>query len=312
MALPQPDNLPDPPEYLPFRSGTFRQTLGMKGLRDSEWIELDRAAPSELALKRSLLADHRSAVFVATERAWASSHEAVELLCQHLIRYLPKWYATENGQIVNRITGERWPLPDATLMSGMHPLELAARLVQEDWCVLDETPQGLKLSAGCVCFPSRWCVSEKIGMSVSAIHGPVPLYDAHIGLQTDQFLDRLTVDRPVWRVNWSLHDGPNLFRPDAPPMWPEGELPVSEVPTKVWLRVERQTLRRLPASGAVLFGIRTHIRPLSDLADRPEVVAALAAAVAEWPPEVVAYKGCMRSLPSILRWLELSANRAVG
>ncbi|MCX7310445.1 MAG: DUF3445 domain-containing protein [Alphaproteobacteria bacterium] len=48
----------------------------------------------------------------------------------------------------------------------------------------------------------------------------------------------------------------------------------------LYLRVERQTLSLLPASGTVLFGIRVHIYPMARIAADKEVAARLASAIA--------------------------------
>ena len=60
---------------------------------------------------------------------------------------------------------------------------------------------------------------------------------------------------------------------------------------QLWLRVERQTLRRLPRSGDVLFGIRTHLEPLAAAIDGPAAARALAARMREMPAAMAAYKG---------------------
>lgn len=302
--------LPPPANYFPFAAsppGRFRQAMGLKDLPPDEWIELDAAAPSQLAAKRALLRDEHAAVLAALPRAWAASLEGLHLLADHLVRRFPHWYSRRDGLLTNHLTGESWPLPApdaAERAGGMYPLELAGRLVQEDWCVMEDVAGVSTLTAGCVCFPSRWSLAEKLGRPMGDIHGPVPFFADQIGRPADRFMAAIKPDRPVWRVNWSLHDGPDLFRPTAPPMWAVRPLEPADVPDRVWLRVERQTLRRLPATGAVLFGIRTHVRPLADLAARPEVAAGLGAVLRGWPAAVVAYKGCGRSVGPTVAWLD--------
>ncbi|KAI9721244.1 MAG: hypothetical protein M1812_002405 [Candelaria pacifica] len=55
------------------------------------------------------------------------------------------------------------------------------------------------------------------------------------------------------------------------------------------LRCERQTFRRLPRSGAVLFTVKTAITPLASLTG--EKREALASEVKSWPADTAAYKG---------------------
>lgn len=59
----------------------------------------------------------------------------------------------------------------------------------------------------------------------------------------------------------------------------------------MYLRVERQTLRRLPVSKAILFTIKTYTTKIEDLChDDSSIAKQLAGAVRNWPPEMVAYK----------------------
>ena len=57
-------------------------------------------------------------------------------------------------------------------------------------------------------------------------------------------------------------------------------------PRRVRLRVERQTLRRLPRSGAIVFTIRVYLTPLEELVREPDVPGRLASAIRSWPEDV--------------------------
>ena len=56
---------------------------------------------------------------------------------------------------------------------------------------------------------------------------------------------------------------------------------------RLYLRNERQTFKRLPKTGAVLFTIRTYVRHLREIADRPELCARLGNALSEMPDDFV-------------------------
>ena len=60
-------------------------------------------------------------------------------------------------------------------------------------------------------------------------------------------------------------------------------------PEMIVLRTERQTLRRLPKTGAILFTIRTYITPVTRLVEEPGVPSRLASAVRSWPDVVARY-----------------------
>ena len=58
----------------------------------------------------------------------------------------------------------------------------------------------------------------------------------------------------------------------------------------VHVRVERETLRRVSRTRAVLFTIRTHTAPLTSVLAHPEVAAELLDVVRSLPADVAAYK----------------------
>ena len=126
------------------------------------------------------------------------------------------------------------------------------------------------------------------------MHEPVPAYAEELAARVDRFVDRLRPDRPVWRRNWLVHDTDELHLPEPPEPRPGAPL---------WLRSERQTLRRLPETGAVLFTIRTQQAPLSVLAERPDLAGRMADAIEAWSPELVAYRGADRWRAEAVAWL---------
>lgn len=85
--------------------------------------------------------------------------------------------------------------------------------LQEDVCVMMNVDGKLRLVSGAVLFPQRWHLLEKMGMDMRSIHLPVPLYADVIGSAVEHFMNRLKVDKPVWRANWAIVDDPTLFQP---------------------------------------------------------------------------------------------------
>jgi hypothetical protein len=57
----------------------------------------------------------------------------------------------------------------------------------------------------------------------------------------------------------------------------------------MFVRRERQTFRKLPKSGAILFAVKTALTPLQDL-DQEERLN-LAREIRSWPENIAAYKG---------------------
>jgi hypothetical protein len=158
--------------------------------------------------------------------------------------------------------------------------------VQEDLCVLVLRDGAPHLDAASLCFPSYWRLADKLGRPLSDVHAPVPHYAAALAARVDAFLRRLQPGRMVWRRNWSIHDDPTYFAPT--PTDPRSDV---AAPDGLYLRSERQVLRRLDTPDAVLFTIRTQQVPLRVLEQRPHVARMIAAAIDGWSTELVAYKG---------------------
>ncbi|MBV8165342.1 MAG: DUF3445 domain-containing protein, partial [Alphaproteobacteria bacterium] len=158
------------------------------------------------------------------------------------------------------------------------------------------------LVAGILCCPSKWRLADKIGHPIATVHGPVPGCLERLERPVDRFFDQLKPGRLVWRLNWLIHDDPALFQQGGAAAAPPIE--AARVGNAMWLRVERQTLRRLPGSAAIVFTIRTHVTPLRHVVATRDEAAALAAAVRSMPPEIVRYRNMGAIVPPLLAWLD--------
>lgn len=240
-------------------------TMGTRGLDPSEWLLTDDEVDRDLRAKASLLRERHDEVFAALDSP------AV---------------ATASAEVLDLVVTTTGGQADATL----HPLDAAGRLVQEDLCLVVVRDGAPHLDAASVCFPSYWRLADKLGRPMAQVHDPVAHYGDELAAKVDRFLARLPTARPVWRRNWSIHDDPTYFLPDPTP-----PIPV-DPPDGLWLRSERQTLRRLVTPDTILFTIRTQQVPLATLTARPDLAHRLAAAVAAWSPELATYKGAHGAL----------------
>jgi hypothetical protein len=281
--------------YLPFDAGPHRMQMGLMALKLQDWIEIDDTLAATLLAKRRLLAERHDDVFAALPGTETAGAEVLNLLADHLPRRFPSQYPRMNTTIAVAATGELVGIGTP----GVHPLETASRLVPEDLCLMRRAADSYILAAACVCFPSRWRLADKIGRSLAAIHAPVPGYAGSLGAPVDRFFDKVTADRPVWRLNWTIHDSPDLFQPVSSTKRP----PPADFAGQVFLRVERQTLRRLPASGDVLFTIRTYITPLGEIAKDAEAARRLAAAIENLPEALREYRSLTQFADALVTWL---------
>ncbi len=291
--------LPDHVVHRPFEAGAYRMAMDLVSVPEAAWFEIDRLYGTEMAEKRRLLACSRDAVFAAMPRSDAARAEALETVVAALTLHHPGWFSRDGAVVRSGLTGEAWNI------GSIDPLDLAGRLVQEDLCLVQNGADGPMFTAASLCFPSRWRLMDKIGKPLSAVHRPVPFYADRLAAPVDRFMRHLKPGHIASRLNWSLVDDPALFQPGG--KWRvdgESDVTVANAGGCVFLRVERQTLRRLPMSEAVLFGIRVHVYPLERVIDQPARAAALAAAVRALPVEVQRYKSLLPFRAAVLGWLD--------
>lgn len=261
--------------------------MGLGRVPESSWLVPDEHRDVELAERHRLLAERHDDVVGVLPGTEAAGQEVLALVRAWEARYRPDLAR------------------DAEPTGGAHPLELAARRVQEDLVLMVPREGRHHLDAAVLCFPSHWRLADKLGGSALAIHGPVPRYREDLAERVDRYLERLRPEVIGARRNWSVHDSPALFAPD-PPRNPRPAV-ADEVGTRFWLRSERQTLRRLPRSGAVLFTIRVQQASFSALAQRPDVAAALAERLVRQPPELTEMNGLAPHVDVVVRWLRDTA-----
>lgn len=254
----------------------FRHRLGTRPLDMDQWLTTDAETAPTIAMKRQLVELRRGEVVALYGGGESVAQEAAELVA--------RWAGA------------------ALTHSGIDALVDAALMVADDLLVLEprNTSAGEELLfvAGVVCSPSRWKLADKMGKNMLQVHVPVPKYVEHIGAAVDVTLQRLSIDHPVWRSNWTLEDHPALFQPVSP------GVPLADDVSQLWIRIERETLRRLPRTGGILFTIRGFQQPLTDYVARgAEHVQALHALVERLPDDVSRYKSVLPYRERVLAWL---------
>ena len=261
-------------------------TLGLRPRTEADWLPFDDAFDNafdngrrrrhQLAEKARLF-DHRHGdVFAHDPTSLAACVEVRDMVAGHLGRYHPG--------------GAMPSCPDT-----MHPLEQAARAVPEDLLVLaprerDRDAEILDwvLVAAALAFPAHWVLAEKMGRPLAGIHEPVPHYGERLEQPMDRFFTMMKVGPISHRWNWSVVTTDRLFTPHRmrrAPLAPDAGL------DEIFLRMESQTLRKLPLTGAILFTIRTYVLPLSRWADQDGAIESLVDMLAQMTPQMRAYKG---------------------
>ena len=217
-------------------------------MRDGKWLYRDDAYDQQMALRDRLVALKRADVIAS------AASEPVHELLHAVLRLLRR---DEGYQPVIGTSGDviamRRPDDVEVPLDFDDPLRLLARLVQEDLLILSPGPRKEHvLDGGVVCFPASWTLAQKISKPLSAIHAPVPQYTAEMATRVQRILDNLAPAAPVWRANWLRYNDPALHQPLR-----ESAARTFTANKPWYMRVEYQTLMKLPKSGALVFGIHT-------------------------------------------------------
>ncbi|MCB1332053.1 MAG: DUF3445 domain-containing protein, partial [Maritimibacter sp.] len=226
---------------------------GLNPVAPGDWLVVDDVYVAQMALRDRLLAERGDVVLRQAPGAAPAAAELLALILEEL--------AAVPGY---RIGADDVACPDGrrVALDRSHPLETAARLVQEDLLILEQ-PEGAEehvLTAGVLCFPASWSLGEKFLRPLTGIHTPVDVYDAELARRVQRLFDGIRAGRPMWRANALVYADPALFQPrteaDRRPKPPAG---------RRWLRSERQCLVRLPETRAVVFTIHTFVVPFERL-----------------------------------------------
>ena len=264
-------------------SKPFSIGLGLLDLKD--WIEAGEHLPLYLDEKERLFAANRDAVFREEAETRPAQQEVLDLLTAHLTERFPDIYRRE-GARMHIVPASR----TVDLESGEAPLLTASKLVQEDLCLMRDGPGGYRLAAASLCFPSSWSLAEKFGRTLDGLHENVPGYGENLGGRMNRIFANMKTELPTTRLNWSLYADRELHHP-APKSRPRNWF--EQGAEAAFVRVERQTLRRLPGSGDVLFTIGIHIDPVAAFRTHPEgprLAAALRDDILRLDEDQLAYK----------------------
>ncbi|KAK0610808.1 hypothetical protein B0T14DRAFT_441376 [Immersiella caudata] len=301
-----------PLPYRPFRYGPkYHVTMGLRTVSSDDWIELDNHFPKYHADKARRLAERGERCVMTAPEAWDAAVELLEELGRYLPARYPSLYEREGDLLRNLWSGEEFDIAARPLKED--PMAICARLVQDDLAIMIERDDGqYYLLAGAILLPGFWRLEDKFGMGLSEIHtsGEVPQFKEKLEKGMMNFFRRVKPEEMVARNNYFLQVDDELAwswsigSEDRKEIggWKEAEK--NRAVEHHMFRSERQTLRRLPRSGGVVFTIRTYFHPVVEVAEGDYVPGRLASAVRSWGEDVSRYKGRERYGEVLLEYLD--------
>lgn len=124
----------------------------------------------------------------------------------------------------------------------------------------------------------------------------VPQYKDKLHGSLLRFFQRIKPDGPVERNNYFVQTDSSLpwsSKIGSEDSYGIGWNNADTLPNidEIHFRSERQTLRRLPRTGGVLFTIRTYMLPVREMCQEKWVPGRFASAIRSWGADVGRYKG---------------------
>ncbi|WP_299192183.1 heme-dependent oxidative N-demethylase subunit alpha family protein [uncultured Erythrobacter sp.] len=137
----------------------------------------------------------------------------------------------------------------------------------EDMCLLtrDGDTGYHRLVGAAVAFPTGWDHNDRMGQRVAQMHAHIHGYSEQLADGVDHFMDRLEAGPIFGRANWFVAPTSDLHWRVEPPEQAFAHVTPDNAGEALFVRSERQTLRRLPQSGAILFAIGVYVEPLRAL-----------------------------------------------
>ncbi|KAL4925746.1 heme-dependent oxidative N-demethylase family protein [Aspergillus undulatus] len=294
-ALPRP--------YRPFR-WAYHQTMSLTKLEPDWWLELENTYRTRIAQRKALFAKHNDGVLDSLPGSELACKELMEMVVQFLCTRYPQYFTLVDKRVlVNRILGTEQDVRSKP------PLEILMDNVPEDFGIMlrDDVSGNYFLRAGVICSSMGWNVKSKVGLQLHRIHDEIPDYMEKMRFSMDRFFTKMPTDKPIQRGSWGLEIGQPLH---MPPGDPHEKLRTVQDPNlkleDCHLRIDWQTLRRLPLSGAIAFNFKALFTPVAEFRDEPCVPALLAKVMKEGKENLMKYKGTMHVehvvLPKLEEW----------
>ena len=265
--------------HLPFLSNPDVLHMGLKEVREGYWLEI-KALRNSFRNKIKLLENFSHETLFENCEFQSANIKFFEALKIYLSTYYEHEYTFTENSIDICLDG----FSNKVNLSKKTELELMSSLIPEDILILVPKNKNYILRSAAVFSPSNWDPKSKINKSLDVIHEPVPRYEKTLSTKVNGFLNRLPASRIFERFNWSIYPSKNLF-------FHPRYLELTNETNELFLRVERQTFRKLNDSSAIMFTIGVHNYPLTEVLQIKGVPESLMSAIEVMPENIKIYKG---------------------
>jgi hypothetical protein len=297
------------PLYRPYKWAAADFQIGLRPIKPAQWLLFDPDYAQLMHEKRARLAGQRSMFYRTLPDSLAAQRELRERVVAHLLNDHDDRFERLGSVIRSRIDDARLDLGDPST----EPLLQLSHLVQEDFMLLQEIDGCPVVTGASNAYSTSGRLVASVGHDITWAHEPVPQLSVKLGPRIDRMILSIHADTPCERFNWQLTPLAAIYFPvDAHKAIRDAirgiRRPLRANPglaaDLLWIRVERQTLSRLPESGAVAFSLHTYNDPLASLRSDLESAAAMLSLLRAYSSERLAYAGMDVIRDAVVEWLE--------
>lgn len=295
-------NKAKPRPYRPVR-WPYHQTMSLMKFEPDWWIELESTYVERIKQRQELYAKHGPLILQWMPGTELACKELMEMAIQFVCARYPQYFALSGDELwlENRILGTKANIREK------HPLLVLLDHIPEDFFITVRDPETghYVARAGLVCSALGWSVGDKIGLKLHEIHERVPDYKERMQLSMDRYFSKMPTDKPIQRGSWGIEVGQPLFMAPGDPHAAQREVQDKGLErAQVHMRVDWQTLRRLPLSGAVAFNFKAVFTPIDEFRDEPYVPGLLLQVLRRGKEHMMAYKNSWHTEHVLLPALE--------
>jgi hypothetical protein len=297
------------PHFRPYRWAGPEFQVGLQPIGTGDWLLIDAGYEDFMRTKREHLSRSTESFYKTMPGSHGAQRELRGMVAAHLAEVHSSLFSLCGATLKCSAGNHAWNLRDESV----EPLWQLSDFVQEDFMLLQEIGGKTTITAASNAYSSSGRLVAAVGRDVRWAHEPVPDLTALHGSRIDRILGSVHEDAPCARFNWQLTPLASVFFPPDPHAANRAALKsvsarLSEdpslAPSLLHMRVERQTLRRLPETRAVAFSIHTYSDPLSSLTEDPAALQAVLSLLKNYPGARLQYTEMEAVYAAVMAWIE--------
>jgi len=304
----------DRPLYRPYRWASADFQLGLRPIRPATWILLSADHAEIMRQKHDRLDRFRAYYYRTVPESLPAQRELRDLVTAHLLSDHADSFERVGSLVRSVITGQTLDLNDTAI----EPLLQLSYLIEEDFMLLAAGDGIPHIIAAANAYSTSGRLAASVGHDMEWTHAPVPRLTEKLGAKINRVIRTVHAATPCERFNWQVTPMASVFFPHTDPHAANAAAmhrvaaELQDDPARagelLWIRVERQTLSRLPHSNAVAFSLHTYSDPLSSIQSDRESARAMLALLRNYSEERWKYSEMDIVRKPLLLWLEAAAS----